>query len=42
MEESGEIDKDNCMVPKVLSDSSWKKINDRVPEGKQEVHFYCD
>lgn len=40
MEESGEIDKDNCMVPKILSDSSWKKINDRLPDGKQELDFY--
>lgn len=33
MEESGEIDKNSCMVPKVEFDSSWKKVNERVPEG---------
>nr|ADG85256.1 inhibitor of apoptosis protein 1 [Ostrea edulis] len=37
MEESGEIDKDNCMVPKILSDSSWKKINDRLPDDIKEL-----
>ncbi|XP_061192230.1 baculoviral IAP repeat-containing protein 3-like [Saccostrea echinata] len=37
MEESGEIDKENSMVPKVLSDSSWKKINDRVPDDIKEL-----
>lgn len=33
MEESGEIDKNSSMVPKVEFDSSWKKVNERVPEG---------
>ncbi|XP_062584039.1 uncharacterized protein LOC134245807 [Saccostrea cucullata] len=37
MEESGKIDRENSMVPKVLSDSSWKKINDRVPDDIKEL-----
>ncbi|XP_062571408.1 baculoviral IAP repeat-containing protein 7-like [Saccostrea cucullata] len=37
MEESGEIDKENSMVPKVLSDSSCKKIHDRVPDDIKEL-----
>lgn len=33
MEESGEIDKNSCMVLKVEFDSFWKKVNERVSEG---------
>lgn len=37
MEESGEIDKNSCMVPKVEFDSSWKKVNERVPEDMKDL-----